>query len=99
MAEWFKKNIIIIIINAIITIVLSIIGFSVTRVVAELDNKANKTEVARQFETSKAELKTISVRIDGVEKSTDEKFNMILEQFRELREDLRLEQQKKYKDN
>lgn len=94
MAEWFRKNIIIIVLNAIITIVLSIIGVSVKRVVASLDDKPSRVEVNIQFETAKAERNTLEVKINAVEKASDEKLEMILDQFKELRKDLRLKQTK-----
>ena len=95
MAEWFRKNLIMVVINAIITIVLSVIGFSVSRVVAEMDRKPDRVEVNEKFETARAEREVIKTRVDGIEKSTDEKFDLILENLSALRQDLRLKQDKK----
>lgn len=68
--EWFKKNLVMVIINGIITILLSIVGFSLHRAIASIDNKATKTELNQQIETLE---KTFS----GKFLTVDEKFTTV----------------------
>lgn len=72
MADWFKKNIIFVIINSLISIVLIVIGFSVTRVVSAMDNKAEKAEVAIEFENIESEIKALVKKDDDTLEYVDD---------------------------
>ena len=64
MSKWFRENIIFAIINALILIILSVVGFSVMQVVNAMDNKAEKSQVNLQFDEAMKARSSISIKID-----------------------------------
>lgn len=45
MSEWFKKNMIMVIINALILLIISVIGYNVQAAVSTINQKADRAEV------------------------------------------------------
>lgn len=64
MADWWRKNMILAIINLIILAVTSIVGLGVMRVVNAMDNKAEKAEVNLQFNEAMTARRTILRSVD-----------------------------------
>lgn len=99
--EWLKKNLVMVVINFIISILLVVVAVGLNRAIANVDSKADKVTVSNQFKIYQEKINTVDTRITAVDKkvdavktTTDEKLELILLQISALRQDLRLKEDK-----
>jgi hypothetical protein len=85
--EWFKKNIILAILQLLTLAILGIVGYSFTGIMEEIDKKADK-------ETIDIIIEPIREDILELKQNDKDMQELFLEEVRLLRQDLRLKKDK-----
>lgn len=97
--DFFKKNAIIIFLQAILMITMTALGWSFKTAIENINKKANKADVEKQFIQheilEEQKFKTIEVEIDHNKRDIEEVKTLYLYEIRELRKDLQLKEDKK----
>jgi hypothetical protein len=90
MGTWFKQNFIFVVINTLILLIISIIGWNVRAMVLDMDNKASKDDLKHEVQLLTKEDEKINIKVDNNSKDIDDVKKLFLDEIRLLRVDLNL---------
>ena len=83
MGAWFKQNMIFVIINTLILIIMSVIGWNVRAMVLDMDNKVDKDELKLVIDPIAKDIEELKLEDENIKK-------FYLDEIRLLRQDLKL---------